>query len=111
MCRCGDVGGGEGKECGRVFIVSCRLHWKSLSSTAEGGGEVLLLTVPNFDVTHNCVLLDLGTLECCEVHFSAGAFASLPEEVDGACLAEEEVTSQEMEHPNIVEHISDDEMY
>ena len=88
-----------------------QLQWKTLSSAAEGGGEVLLLAVPNFDVTHSCVLLDLGTLECSEVHFSTGAFTSLPEEVDGACLVEEEVTSQEMDRPSIVEHFSDDEMY
>lgn len=72
---------------------------------------MLLLAVPNFDVTHSCVLLDLGTLECTELHFSTGAFTSLPEEVDGVRVMEEEVTSQEMDHSNIVEQISDDEMY
>ena len=72
---------------------------------------MLLLAVPNFDVTHSCVLLDLGTLECSEVHFSTGAFTSLPEEVNGTRSIEEEVTALEMDHSNIVEHISDDEMY
>ena len=72
---------------------------------------MLLLAIPNFDVTHSCVLLDLATLECTELHFSTGAFTSHPEEVDGTCLMEEEVTAQEMNHSNIVEHISDDEMY
>lgn len=33
-------------------------------------GNVLLVAVPSFDVTHSCVVVNLRTLECAEMAFS-----------------------------------------
>ena len=35
-------------------------------NTGSEGQTVLLVTVPNFDLTHSCVLVNLTTLECQE---------------------------------------------
>jgi len=39
-------------------------------NTGSQGQRVLLITVPNFDLTHSCVLVNLTTLECQELVFS-----------------------------------------
>ena len=39
-------------------------------NTGNQGQAVLLITVPNFDLTHSCVLVNLTTLDCHELVFS-----------------------------------------
>lgn len=39
-------------------------------NTGSQGQRVLLITVPNFDLTHSCVLVNLTTLECQQLVFS-----------------------------------------
>ena len=41
-----------------------------MHNTGSQGQTVLLITVPNFDLTHSCVLVNLTTLECQELTFS-----------------------------------------
>ena len=41
-----------------------------MHNTGTQGQTVLLITVPNFDLTHSCVLVNLTTLECQELTFS-----------------------------------------
>ena len=38
--------------------------------TGDKGQRVLVLSLPNFDLTHSCVLVNLKTVECEEVKFS-----------------------------------------
>ena len=41
-----------------------------MHNTGSQGQTVLLIIVPNFDLTHSCVLVNLTTLECQELTFS-----------------------------------------
>ena len=41
-----------------------------MHNTGSQGQTVLLITVPNFDLTQSCVLVNLTTLECQELTFS-----------------------------------------
>ena len=38
--------------------------------TGSKGQTIHLITVPNFDLTHSCVVVNLVTLECQELTFS-----------------------------------------
>ena len=41
-----------------------------MHNTGSQGQTILLITVPNFDLTHSCVIVNLTTLECQELTFS-----------------------------------------
>lgn len=38
--------------------------------TGDSGHTTLLVTVPTFDLTHNCILVNLSTLQCTELTFT-----------------------------------------
>ena len=44
--------------------------------TDTNGRKACLLTVPDFDQTHSCVLVNLKTLRCCEVQFHTSLVTS-----------------------------------
>ena len=77
---------------------------------ADDGEPVLLVTVPDFDRTHSCVLVDLATLECTELKFSSGP-AGLTEEVakDEGFEEEENNQVEEEQTVNIMEQMMDDD--
>lgn len=63
-----------------VGLVYCDICWYAVivysdilmhtHNTGSQGQRVLLITVPNFDLTHSCVLVNLTTLECQQLVFS-----------------------------------------
>ena len=54
-------------------MIYCSILWfwyAYMDNTGSQGQTVLLIIVPNFDLTHSCVLVNLTTLECQELTFS-----------------------------------------
>ena len=82
---------------------------------------VLVLSLPNFDLTHSCVLVNLRTLECKEMKFSTSMeqkhnpelerIRKIQEELETA-EAEKTLLSQPQEHDedmSILHHMDMDE--
>eukprot|EP00731_Ephydatia_muelleri_P028441 Em0020g85a len=56
-------------ECPHVYFAANQPAFQC-KKASKGNGSVLLVAVPNFDVTHSCALVNLRTLECVEMSFS-----------------------------------------
>ena len=90
--------------------LNSRFFFPSHTNTVGSKEEILLVMVPNFDITHSCVLVNLSTLDCFELKISGEA----SEDVDQGLTVEEEEEGEPMEEGektfNILEEASDDDM-
>lgn len=59
------------EKCPHVYFVGNQPMYKSKVIHGETGQKILLVTVPAFSSSKTCVLLNLGTLKCHSVNFSA----------------------------------------
>jgi hypothetical protein len=87
---------------------------------ASDNQSVLLVCVPNFDLTHSCVLVNLRTLDCQEVKFGT-SLETTPNpalerqreieaefEGDGSILLSQQPEEEEM---SILHHMDEDDNF
>ncbi len=54
-----------------IIVANVHVLFKYFSvHSGDNGKPVLLVSVPTFDLTHSCVLVNLSTLECQEFTFA-----------------------------------------
>ena len=80
--------------------------------TGADGRRTCLLTVPNFDQTHSCVLVNLKSLNCTEIQFRkslASSSPSVPHPMDtgDTPMAAE---SEEINYMDLYQDDDDDDM-
>ena len=64
-----------------IQYVQFYTHSSTVPTDADGR-RTCLLTVPNFDQTHSCVLVNLKTLKCSEVQFCTSLSPSVSHPMD-----------------------------
>lgn len=60
-----------------VYFIKCLLS-SVLLHAERSSQQVLLLCVPNFDLTQSCALVDLETLQCRQISFRASSLIQRP---------------------------------